>query len=171
MIEVEEINKLKSIYLLDKFKGIIDQNDNYLVCQKNYNGENYDLLIIQSLKESKVAIFVQIGVDKKSSDISKQLNDLKDNSKEYLACLEKYFGFRIDYTSLLYIFDEDTQKELKSPNEKSGSKYCLKHKVNFLVYSFRDNALKKYNNNGEYYSLNGNDYYVEYFIYEKLNIK
>ena len=54
MIEVEEIIKLKSIYLLD----------NYLVCQKNYNGENYDLLIIQSLKESKVAIFVQIGVDK-----------------------------------------------------------------------------------------------------------
>ena len=71
----------------------------------------------------------------------------------------------------IYIFDEDTQKELKSPNEKPGSKYCLKHKVNFLVYSFRDNALKKYNNNGEYYSLNGNDYYVEYFIYEKLNIK
>ena len=55
MIEVEEIIKLKSIYLLDKFKGIIDQNDNYLVWQKNYNGENYDLLIIQSLKESKVA--------------------------------------------------------------------------------------------------------------------
>ena len=54
MIEVEEIIKLKSIYLLD----------NYLVLKKNYNGENYDLLIIQSLKESKVAIFVQIGVDK-----------------------------------------------------------------------------------------------------------
>ena len=79
----------------------------------------------------------------------------------------KYFIFKF----YLIIFDEDTQKELKSPNEKSGSKYCLKHKVNFLVYSFRDNALKKYNNNGEYYSLNGNDYYVEYFIYEKLNIK
>ena len=35
-----------------------------MVCQKNYNGENYDLLIIQSLKESKVAIFVQMRVDK-----------------------------------------------------------------------------------------------------------
>jgi len=34
VIEVEEIIKLKSIYLLDKFKGIINQNDNYLVCQK-----------------------------------------------------------------------------------------------------------------------------------------
>jgi hypothetical protein len=87
VIEVEEINKLKSIYLLDKFKGILNQNDNYLVCQKNYNGENYDLLIIQSLKKSKIAIFVQIGVDKKESDILKQLNDLKDNSKEYLNCL------------------------------------------------------------------------------------
>ena len=69
MVEVEEIIKLKSIYLLDKFKGIINQNDNYLVCQKNYNGKNYDLLIIQSLKESKVAIFVQIGVDKIQKNI------------------------------------------------------------------------------------------------------
>ena len=67
IIEVDEINKLKNNYSLDKFKGKIVKEDNYLICQKNYNGENYDLLIIQSLKDSKIAIFTQIGVDKKEA--------------------------------------------------------------------------------------------------------
>ena len=165
LIEVEEINKLKNIYSLDKFKGKINEEDNYLICQKNYNGENYDILIIQSLKKSKIAIFCQIGVDKKETDILKQLKDLKENSQNYLKYLYNYFGFKVDYISLLYIFDEDTQKELKSPNEKSGSKYCIKYKVDFLVYSFADNALKKYDiQNGDYYSINGNNYYLNYQI-------
>ena len=88
IIEVGEINKLKSNYSLDKFKGKIIKEDNHLICQRNY----------------------------------------------YLTHLCKFFGFKINYISLLYIFDEDTQKELKKPNEKSGSKYCIRHKIDFLEH-------------------------------------
>ena len=167
IIEVQEINNLKNIYLLNKFKGQINKEDNYMICQKNYYGKNYDLLIVQSFKNTKNAIFVQIGVDKKENDIFKQKKDLEDNSQNYLECLNKFFGFKIGYTSLLYIFDEDTQKELNSPKEMSGSKYCLKNKINFLLYSFNDKALKKYNpKDNIYYIINGSFYALDYIIYE-----
>ena len=72
------------------------------------------------------------------------LNGLRKIYNKYLTHLCELFGFKINYISLLYIFDEDIQKELKKPNEKSGSKYCIKHKIDFFVYSFSDNSLKKY---------------------------
>lgn len=174
IIEVEEINKLKSIYLLEKYEGKINNNDNYLILQKKYNGENYDLLIIQSLQNCKNAIFTQIGVDKDKTEILKQKKDLLDNSNNYLNCLEKFFGFKIDYTYLLYIFDEDTQLGLKSPNEISGSKYCMDNNIDYLIYSFNDNTLKKLNSSRcGYHSISDQFYYLDHQIYfnKKSNIK
>ena len=165
IIEVQEINKLKNHYLVDKFAGVKIKDDNYMICQRKYNGENYDLLIIQSTISSKYAIFVQIGVDKTKADIQKQYQDLSLNSKKYLNCLIDFFGFNIEYITLLYIFDEDTQNGLRSPNEKSGSQLCINFGIDHLLYSFNDNALKKYNKDTkEYRSINGKNYYVEKMI-------
>ena len=170
LIEIEEISKLKDNYLLlDKFNEK-KKNSNYLITQKFYNGKNYNVLIIQSLKEGIKAIFVEIGIDKNSIKIQKQLEDLKLNSKKYLKNLENYFDFDINYISLLYIFDEDTQKVKKNQNITSGSKYCIDNKIDFLLYSFNDKALKKFETNtGDYNSINGNFYTPDKVIFENNN--
>ena len=76
--------------------------------------------------------------------------------------LENYFDCKIDDICLLYIFDEDTQKE-KGPNASSGSKICQRHNINFLIYSFNDRALKSFNND-KYNSINGGYYNPDFTL-------
>lgn len=138
-LEVEEINDLKvNEKNKDKKKIILKENECYLITQKNYNGENYDILIIQKIHNLVKAIFIQIGVDKKKDKIEKHLLDLKCNIDNYKDGIKELFGFSVDEIYLMYIFDEETQNTLSS----NGSKICFKNNIDFLVYSFQDACLK-----------------------------
>lgn len=161
IIIVKEVNNIK-YGIKGKFIKKLDYFQNVLILQEKYNGENYDFLIIQSLAKYRFLIFVQVGVDKNFKEIKGHYNNLKINEKSYIVNLENYFDCKIDDIYLLYIFDEDTQKE-KGPNASSGSKICQRHNINFLIYSFNDRALKSFNND-KYNSINGGYYNPDFTL-------
>ena len=115
-----------------------------MITQKKYNGENYDILIIQNIDNKINAIFVQIGVDKNKNEIKNIKNELAENVKKYKRGL-KALGFEVNYIYLLFIFDEETQKA-KCKSKSSGANVCLEYNIDFLVYSFQDFSIKKTEN-------------------------
>ena len=137
-IEIEEINKIKDFMQIN-YSYHLNNNENLLITQKNYYGQNYDLLIIQKIDNKINAIFVQIGLDKTKTEIKKIKTDLVENINEYKKGL-KAFGFNVDNFYLLFIFDEETQRSLY--NKNSGTNICFNNKIDFLVYSFQDFCLK-----------------------------
>ena len=84
-LEVEELYYfITSKY--EKYEGNIVPNEPILVTQSNYNGKNFDLLIMIPIKDSSDeydAIFVQIGLNKKSSDIKALVKDILKNDTKY----------------------------------------------------------------------------------------
>ena len=148
-IEIEEINKIKDFMQIN-YSYHLNNNENLLITQKNYYGQNYDLLIIQKIDNKINAIFVQIGLDKTKTEIKKIKTDLVENINEYKKGL-KAFGFNVDNFYLLFIFDEETQRNLY--NKNSGTKICFNNKIDFLVYSFQDFCLKSTINLTDYNKL------------------
>ena len=161
IIQIKEINGIKN-GMTGNFWKKIEYGENVLIIQEKYNGPKYDLAIIQSLQSHRIAIFIQVGLDKNLSEIKSQYFNLKNNRNNYIRNLEQYFMCKIDGISLFYIFDEDTQKE-KGPNQISGSKICDRYGINYLLYSFKDKSLKSYDpKQNTYYSIN-----YSYFICDK----
>ncbi len=148
-IEIEEINKIKNFMHIN-YSYHLNNNENLLITQKNYYGQNYDLLIIQKIDNKINAIFVQIGLDKTKTEIKKIKTDLVENINQYKKGL-KAFGFNVDNFYLLFIFDEETQRSLYNTN--SGTKICFNNKIDFLVYSFQDFCLKSTINLTDYNKL------------------
>ena len=84
IIEVEEINEIKNFKIIFKSKiKELEKQECYLITQKKYNEENYEILIIQNIDNKINAIFVQIGVDKNKNEIINIKNDLAKNVKNY----------------------------------------------------------------------------------------
>ena len=161
IIQIKEINGIKN-GMTGNFWKKIEYGENVLIIQEKYNGPKYDFAIIQSLQSHRIAIFIQVGLDKNLSEIKSQYFNLKNNRNNYIRNLEQYFMCKIDGISLFYIFDEDTQKE-KGPNQISGSKICDRYGINYLLYSFKDKSLKSYDpKQNTYYSIN-----YSYFICDK----
>ena len=146
-IEIEEINKIKDFI---NYSYHLNNNENLLITQKNYYGQNYDLLIIQKIDNKINAIFVQIGLDKNKAEIKKIKTDLVENINQYKKGI-KAFGFNVDNFYLLFIFDEETQRSLY--NKNSGTNICFNNKIDFLVYSFQDFCLKSTINLTDYNKL------------------
>ena len=151
-LEVEEINKIKDnqAFLINQ-KINLEKNECYLITQKKYNGENYDLLIIQNIENEVNAIFIQIGVDKSKAEIKKHLSNLKDNIGQYKRGLKVSFDFDIDKFYLMYIFDEETQRTQNYGS--NGSSICLNNNIDFLVYSFQDTKIKFTSDLKNYFTL------------------
>lgn len=151
-LEVEEINKIKDnqAFLINQ-KINLEKNECYLITQKKYNGENYDLLIIQNIENEVNAIFIQIGVDKSKAEIKKHLSNIKDNIGQYKRGLKVRFDFDIDKFYLMYIFDEETQRTQNYGS--NGSSICLNNNIDFLVYSFQDTKIKFTSDLKNYFTL------------------
>ena len=165
-LEVEEINKIKDNQtFFNNQKIILEKNECYLITQKKYNGENYDILIIQKIDNEVNAIFIQIGVDKSEAEIQKHLTNLKDNIHQYKKGLKVRFDFDIDKFYLMYIFDEETQRTQNIGS--NGSSICLNNDIDFLVYSFQDTKIKFTTDLKNYFAL---QYFKpKYEVTEKTN--
>ena len=149
-IEVEEINKIKNSQIIFKQKiKNLENQECYLITQKKYNEGNYEILIIQNIDNKINAIFLYIGIDKNKNEIINIKNDLAKNAKNYKNGL-KSLGFEVNSIYLLFLFDEETQKD---NSNSSGAKICLDNKIDFLVYSFQDFSIKKTENLIEYTNL------------------
>ena len=144
------IEKVEQIYNFQKdyFYHFNNKNEykNILIIQ-NYNGKNYDLLAIITIEEVDYGIFIQIGVDKKESQIVKIKEDLETNYHKYIDNLNKIYNKNIIYINLLFIFDEKNQEsKIHKIGEKScGSKICEIYNIDYLWYSLENNELYKIN--------------------------
>jgi hypothetical protein len=146
-LEVYEINNLKK----SNSKGANNKFNllsPVIITQENYLGPNYDLLIlIPSINISFSAYFIQIGTDKNKSQINKIHDDLSKNKDNYKIGIENYTGLKISKIELVFIFDKETQVQIKKENDKNNSRaftcvnYCRDNKILFYLFSTVDYTL------------------------------
>ena len=146
-LEIKEINQLKE----SKFLGTNNKLDLFspvIITQENYLGPNYDLLIlIPSINMSFSAYFIQIGTDKNESQINKINDDLSKNEDNYKIGIENYTGLKISKIKLVFIFDKETQEQIKKENDKNQNNvftcvnYCRNNNNLFYLFSTVDYTL------------------------------
>ena len=83
-----------------------------LIIQKNFNGSLYNLVVISKQGDYYYADFIQIGADKNKAQIDKIINELESNYIIYKKNICKPFGIKLDYISLLFIFDFKLSKKV-----------------------------------------------------------
>ena len=137
-LEVEEIFQFKN-NAFDK-NNKLNKNKSIIITQENYLGQNYDLLILipTSSINAYNAYFIQIGTNKTKTQINTIKTDLNENESKYIEGIETFTGCVIFKVELLFIFDKDTQIELKNKNEFSGAQYCIDNNILFYLFSIKD---------------------------------
>ena len=142
-LEVEEIyNFNSSLYLKTNQK--IDYNKSIIICQKNYIGHLYDLLILVSTEfNSYNAYFIQIGTNKLKTQIDIAKDDIKNNNINYKNGIEKFIDYKINKIELIFIFDKDTQINLIKDQKFSGAQYCYLNDIAYFLFSTQDYLLYK----------------------------
>jgi len=140
-LEFPDNNKLlvEEIFNLKYNKNDISFNLNIkkpiIIRQKNFKGKYYDLLFILNINDKIYAIFIQIGLSKKGSDINTYLKNLIDNEEEYKDGIKTLINHNIDNIGFLLIFDYNHQKTLLEKNNTSdGVGFCDKNEIDFLIY-------------------------------------
>ena len=140
-LEFPDNNKLlvEEIFDLKYNKNDISSNLNIkkpiIIRQKNFKGKYYDLLFILNINDKIYAIFIQIGLSKKGSDINTYLKNLIDNEEEYKEGIKTLINYNIDNIGFLLIFDYNHQKTLLEKNNTSdGVGFCDKNEIDFLIY-------------------------------------
>jgi hypothetical protein len=90
-LEVEEIFQFKN-NTFDKTNKLINKNESIIITQENYLGQNYDLLILIPIKSlnSYKAYFIQIGTNKKRTQICKIKADLNENESKYKEGIQTF---------------------------------------------------------------------------------
>ena len=146
-LEVKEINQLKN----SKFLCANNKFNVYspvIITQENYFGPNYDLLIlIPSINTSFEANFIQIGTDKKKVQIETIMDDFYKNEINYKIGIQNYTGLNISGMKLVFIFDKETQEQIKKDrdNNKSNAftcvEFCRKNNILFYLFSTLDYTL------------------------------
>ena len=144
-LEVYEINNLKK----SNSKGANNKFNllsPVIITQENYLGPNYDLLILKpSINISFTAYFIQIGTDKNEKQILTIMDDLNKNEANYKSGIKKYTGLNISDIKLVFIFDKETQIQIKERNKnKSVSscvEFCLNKQILFYLFSVEDFTL------------------------------
>ena len=146
-LEVKEINKLKETkFLCNNIK--LDLLSPVIITQENFLGPNYDLLIlIPSINTSFLAYFMHIGTNINKSQIEDINEDLSKNEGNYKNGIENYTGLKISKIELVFIFDKETQVQIKKENDKNNSRaftcvnYCRDNKILFYLFSTVDYTL------------------------------
>ena len=96
---------------------------------------------MSKLKE-EYSDFIQIGVDRTKEQIEEIINDLESNYSKYKENILKVFGIDINFISVSFIFDYDTQKE---KNFSTGFNICENKNINCYLFSLSHCSLIKLN--------------------------
>ena len=146
-LEIKEINQLKESKFL-RTNNKLDLFSPVIITQENYLGPYYDLLIlIPYINMSFSAYFIQIGTDKNKNQINKINDDLSKNEDNYKIGIENYTGLKISKIKLVFIFDKETQEQIKKENDKNQNNvftcvnYCRNNKILFYLFSTVDYTL------------------------------
>ena len=146
-VEVKDINDLKESKFLST-NNKFNLFSPVIITQENYLGTNYDLLIlIPSINESFEAYFIQIGTNKNNSQINKIMDDLYNNEINYKNGIQNYTGLKISKIKLVFIFDKETQEQIKKEKEKDNShafscvEFCRENRILFYLFSTEDYTL------------------------------
>ena len=134
-------NKIKvdNIYDLrfnETFGGkMVDPEKPIIIRQKDQGGKFYDLLLILRNEGKNYAIFIQIGLTKRGTDINRYLVNLTKNDKNYKNGITKLINCPIESIGFLLIFEYEHQKELIKENKKAeGYVFCKENKIEYLIY-------------------------------------
>ena len=135
---IPENNKIivNDIYSIKSFKDEgynVEKNNTIIIRQSNFNGKYYDLLLIMNDKDKRIAIFIQIGINKTRYEINLYYNNLIRYHDEYKSGIGFLTKDKIDDIGFLLIFDYDKQISLKN-KETEGIGYCLNNQIEYLVY-------------------------------------
>ena len=146
-LEIKEINQLKESKFL-RTNNKLDLFSPVIITQENYLGPYYDLLIlIPYINMSFSAYFIQIGTDKNKNQINKINDDLSKNEDNYKIGIENYTGLKISKIKLVFIFDKETQEQIKKENDKNQNNvftcvnYCRNNNNLFYLFSTVDYTL------------------------------
>ena len=138
-IKFPEKNKLivKNIYDLknnDDKSLNVEEGQPIIIRQKDFVGKYYDVLIIINYKGQNYAIFIQIGLSKKGTDINTYFQNLISNSEKYKNGVGKLINNKIDELGFLLIFDYSKQITLRNKNNNcDGVGFCLQNNIEFLI--------------------------------------
>ena len=140
LYEFPEKNKIriKDIFSIKSYEGNtnkIEDDKNVIIRQSQFNGKYYDLLLIIKIEDKRYAIFIQIGLSKKGSEIVKYFNNLSKFCINYKKGIKKLIGVNINRIGFLLIFDYGKQLFLKNENSKSqGTEFCKEYNIAYLIY-------------------------------------
>ena len=136
-----ESNKLKVKYIFelkDNIKDIrkdVNISQPIIIRQTVSNGKYYDIILILKQGSKIYAIFVQIGLNKKGSQINTYLKNFLFYRDKYKKGIETLIDNQIDSLGFMLIFDYEHQKVLQeSHNETDGFNFCICNNIDFLIY-------------------------------------
>ena len=120
-IPKENIIRIDEIYNINENNIEKKENikDNYpILIKQNKEGAYYDFVIIIEKEKEIYGILIQVGINKKKSDISKIFLYTAMNYQTIFNGLKKLTGQNIQHLSLLFIFDKEKQDILFQNLEK-----------------------------------------------------
>ena len=110
-------------------------NEPIIIKQENFKGKYYDLLLILNKNGKKYAIFIQIGLNKKGTEIDIYLKNLTNNEEKYKEGINTLIGHKIDEIGFLLIFEHQHQVEILKANSNSqGVLFCKLNDLDYLIY-------------------------------------
>ena len=149
IIKVEEIYNINENNI-DKKENIIDNCP--ILIKQNKEGAYYDFALIIEKDKKIYGILIQIGLNKKKTDISTIFSYTSLNYETLIKGLNKLIGKNIDFLSLLFIFNKEKQdnllKQLKD-NKKNkikqyiyiGKEYTKEFFIPYLEFSNKNKQL------------------------------
>ena len=124
-----EIKSVKNINNFD-YSSKLDKTKNYLFYQKNFYGQNYDLLFLFK----KRLIFAQISISKPLKDLKSVISSFSNNANNIKIKIKK-LDYEIDTCELFFIFSPN------SPSIKVSKKYFIP----FIVFNPKNNKILESN--------------------------
>ena len=149
IIKVEEIYNINENNI-DKKENIIDNCP--ILIKQNKEGAYYDFALIIEKDKKIYGILIQVGLNKKKTDISTIFSYTSLNYETLIKGLNKLIGKNIDFLSLLFIFNKEKQdnllKQLKD-NKKNkikqyiyiGKEYTKEFFIPYLEFSNKNKQL------------------------------
>ena len=149
IIKVEEIYNINENNI-DKKENIIDNCP--ILIKQNKEGAYYDFTLIIEKDKKIYGILIQVGLNKKKTDISTIFSYTSLNYETLIKGLNKLIGKNIDFLSLLFIFNKEKQdnllKQLKD-NKKNkikqyiyiGKEYTKEFCIPYLEFSNKNKQL------------------------------
>ncbi len=149
IIKVEEIYNINENNI-DKIENIIDNSP--ILIKQNKEGAYYDFALIIEKDKKIYGILIQVGLNKKRTDISTIFSYTSLNYETLIKGLNKLIGKNIDFLSLLFIFNKEKQdnllKQLKD-NKKNkikqyisiGKEYTKEFFIPYLEFSNKNKQL------------------------------